>query len=75
MAVETDKTIADDLSPRIARLRDRALARGNGTGGRAGERALAMMRAWRDHPGCSWGQHRALTLLELVRGATLAIHL
>lgn len=66
-------TVATDLSARIARLRDRALARGNGTGGRAGERALAMMRAWRDNPGCSWGQHRAFTLLELVRSATLAI--
>ena len=61
------------LSERLKRLREVALARGNATAGTPGTRALAMMRASEKHPGHSWVEHRAHTLLELVREAPLSI--
>jgi len=60
------QTETHSLRPRIERLRQRALDRGNGTGGKAGVRALARMNAWKKHPGLSWVQWRAYTLRELV---------
>lgn len=61
------------LPARLDRLRERAIRRGDGTGGTPCARALAMMRAERQHPGCSWVEHRAYTLKCLAEEAPLII--
>jgi len=63
----------EPLSPRILKLRERALARGNHTGEKKGVRALAFMKAYEENPGISWGQWRALGLLELARLAPVSL--
>jgi len=61
------------LSPRIARLRERVLARGGAAQGVPGYRAWASMLAHEKYGARTWGQYRAYMLLALVEIAPLGI--
>jgi len=69
----TNAASTTEQPPRLHRLRAAAMHRGDGTGGAPGARALAMWRAWCEHPGCSWAQHRAFTLRCLAEDAPLSV--